>query len=371
VPVNMQSFDTESGLQRIWGYVKGRSSEIIRSVAIPPERVFDSGSIAQRFEPRMHYFAVVINEMFLADARQWWNEFDPMVFVVSEFAYDGKRTVVPFVVGPSLIRSNLQSVPKGMAITDTLVAGLHPYTGGKFALTVILAQVRRESYAKRVLQFVESVASAFPCGAALLPHLKVSGAVIDGVDTLFQTDGTKPIAGHRWEYNDGISPWLQPGFFALVDADERDLDIGQLSVVGGRLRDGSGKDAAAFRKSDYVLYSLRTVDKRNDLEELPFYRLLRNALTSASSTDEGSWERAKAGLVTLYQEMLTSPDLTWTQVQELAERFKEQLMQAHKAVESFTLGHEPLPASLGDTDFGNEQRLRLKMLREIHSVLSL
>src|SRR5262245_36382597 len=93
-----QMFDLSEQWGKIWSTIRGRPAEITRSVFIPADHVLDSGVSSKRFEPRNHYFAVAINELFLAQSRQWWNEYDPMALVVSEFTYDGKRTTVPIVV---------------------------------------------------------------------------------------------------------------------------------------------------------------------------------------------------------------------------------------------------------------------------------
>jgi hypothetical protein len=362
----------ESRWETIWNYVKGRPAEVKRSIAIPPDRVIDSGVDVAKFQPKKQYFAVVINEMFLAKARQWWTEYDPMALVVSEFTYNGKRTTVPFVVGPSLIQAKLQEVPNGMSITDMLVSGIHPYVGGKFALTVILAQVKRESHAKKLLQIVETVGRAFPEGAALEPYLKIAGAVMEGVDSLLGMEDTRPIAGHRWEYNDGISPWLEPGFFALIDTDVKNVDEKKLSVQKGRLFEDAGAAPSAFRKADFLLYGLRVIESRNDVDELPFNALFQKALQAAASTEAGSWERAKATLVTLYQEMLLSPDLTFAQAQQLAADFKTQLVAANDLAKRLVLGEDKASITLEGSAFtGDDRTERLKSLGEISSLLKL
>jgi len=353
---------------RIWKHVESRPAKVKRALAVPAQNVIDSGASGARFEPKKQYFAVVINEMFLAQARQWWTEYDPMALVVSEFTYDGKRTTVPFVVGPSLIQAKVEQIPGGMAITDTLVAGVHPYVGGKFALTIILAQVKRQSHAGKLLELVETVGRAFPEGAALEPYLKIAGAVLNGVDTLLGLEDTRPIAGQRWEYNDGISPWLEPGFFALIDADVKDLNESRLSVQKGRLLDGVGATAPPFRRSDFLLYSLRVVDARTDISELSFYPLFKKALQAAASNEEGSWDRAKATLVTVVQEMLMSPDLTFAQVQQLAVEFKSQLVDAKNTANNLVLG-QVLAGKDSIADALGADRLR--ELRNLHSLLQM
>lgn len=358
---------------KVWSYVRGRPSEVKRAIVIPPDRVHNSGEMPKQFDPKKHYFAVVINEMFLTTAREWWTEYDPMALVVSEFSYGGQRKTVPFVVGPSMIPTEPQNVPGGVAITDTLVAGLHPYTGGKFALTVILAQVKKRSHAADLLQIVDKVAHAFPAGSALEPHLKVASAVMEGVDAMFGLTDTRPLVGQRWEYNDGVSPWLQPGFFALIDADESTVKRDQLSVVGGRLyKNMPGASASGYRDSPFVLYSLRILERRSDVDELPFYQLYSTARKVAASAEEGSWDRAKAALVTLYQEMLLSPDLTFSQAQQLAAEFKAELVEINEGKKNLILGDpqsSPAATNLDLAPTGSEERL--SELRSIHSLLKL
>jgi hypothetical protein len=322
-----------------------------------------------RFEPGDHYFAVLVNEMFLTKARQWMDVYDPMALVVSEFTYAGERRVVPFVVGPSMVQEKMQQVPSGMVISDTLVAGVHPYTGGKLALSIVLGQVKRESYAKRLLDVVEKVAGAFPAGRALEPHMKVADAVLEGIESLLGMGDTVTLAGHRWEYNDGLTPWLEPGFLALIDTDVKNVNPANLGVVKGRLRYGTGVDAPEYRANGFLLYSLCPLVRRTDITELPFHHLFQTALRDAVANEPGSWERAKAGLVSLHQELLTSPDLIWAQVQQLMEEFTQKLRQEHERAKSYSLlGKSPS----GTGPFrGADAEQRLNELRRIHELLAL
>ncbi len=360
----------------LWEWIKGTPARVVRSTEIPVERVQGGGETVDRFTPGAYYFAVYINELFLTHARQWTSTFDPMALVVTEFTYAGKPTTVPFVVGPSLLAGKVEQIPEGMVFTDTQVAGIHPYPGGKFALTVILAQVKRQSYPQKLLKVIEQIAGSFPVGAALESHLKVAETIFDGVEALFSLGDTRPLAGHRWEFNPGFTPWMKPGFFVLVDADEGDVGVNHFHVVNGRLCTGDNSATAPFRRADYLLYSLRTATERTDVGELPFYELFDKALKAAGSTESGSWERAKAILVTLYQEMITSPDLTWDQAQRLVDHYTGRLLEARRRVESFgTLGPEDHGATISRVAevFGADPnaRDRAQRLLEIHTLLRL
>ena len=339
--------DTAAVLKSWWQGIERAPSNVVRGHAIDPSRVSPTLG-ATTLVPEKHYFIVTINEMFLALKKEWFDTYDPMAIVVTEFSYGGKRIEVPFVVGPSMLEGKLKTVPEGMCLTDTKVAGITPYAGSSFDLTVVLARVKRGSLAKDLLGFAETVAGAFPAGVAMQPHLKVAGVVLESVQRLFgMADDVQPLAGHRWGYNPGVTPWLKPGFFALIGQDEQKIDLDALRVKDGRLlRDDAG-GSRPYRENDFLLYSLTALETRSDVVDLPFYGLFRTALSQAASTDEGAWLRAAAGLTALHQQMVQSPDLLLDQVDTLIREYHTELHRVWKRGQDLTLmGETPAEASL-------------------------
>jgi len=81
-----------------------------------------------------------------------------MVFVSSELSYDSAEIAVPFVVGPSMIKG--QQTPVGMVFSDTRVAGIHPYRGGRLIVTVILYSVVRNEASSDEVTFQPASTSA-------------------------------------------------------------------------------------------------------------------------------------------------------------------------------------------------------------------
>ena len=71
-------------------------------------------------------------------------------------------------------------------------------------------------------------------------------------------------------------------------------------------------------------------------------------METAANGDEKSWERAKAALSTLHQQMLTSPDMTRQQAEMLTDRYIEDLnaiWARARRIENMPLGEDLSPES--------------------------
>jgi hypothetical protein len=352
----------------LWDTIRHGEARVPARVAIPADHViWGPDEEHEPFRPDEHYFVVRVNEMFLDYSRQWFSVYDPMVLVVSEFTYDTEDTAVPFVVGPSLLAKHGQEAPNGMVFSDTRVAGLHPYRGGRLTLAVVLSRVQRENYASKFLTVLEGAAGVLDFATALTTYVKVAGVVLDGVQSLFQMgNGTKPIVGYRKEFDPEAGDVLGPGYFALIDADEMDVDLDKLWVRDHQLWAGDSSEASKpFRDADFVLYSIVRANARTDERTLPFYPLFQRMQKSASSDNEADWQRAKADMSSLWQTLVLSPDLTTSQAKQLKQEYRATLADLLKqsredAAENATLG-------AGDDDTGPD----LAELREAAEILDL
>lgn len=281
--------------------------------ASPPELVRHSG-----------YFSVRLNQLALARGRSWWVSVSPMAFVVTEFQYGTERISVPFVVGPSMLEQYGQPVPNGMLFEDTLVAGPHPYIGGRISITTILYQVPRTSEAKRLLSLVESAGGAFGAATALGAYLKMATVLLDGVEALLSIDGVRPVAGRRHEVNPDLDDTLGSGYFALMDPA---VSAASLRVQGRRLLQDSRSGLQEPAGVDFLLYSLGTTTRRTDLDQLSFARNLREAekVAATEGSDDG-WKRAKGLMSAAFSEIIDSPDLTREHGDALREEYRARLL---------------------------------------------
>ncbi|WP_456782926.1 hypothetical protein [Bradyrhizobium sp. USDA 4516] len=293
------------------------------------------------------YFAVRVNELFLKEGRSLWDTYDPMLIAVTEFLYDGKKLSVPFVVGSDLLKQKSNQAAHALLFNDILVAGPHPFRGGNVALSLMLYKVKRDNFAKKTLKFVEGLSTAVGIPADIGLLSKVGNAFIDGLEALIDLGDTVPLFGNRLEIDTSDISGLSSSCWLLTATG--DLPYKDLVVENGRL--SVGKDASRqqkFESQDYVLYSLLGYARRADESSLPFYSLRKQALESVLSGEEG-WKRAKALLLTLYQQMITSPDLTSDEANELFERYKTELLSAREVLQKtakLSLSKDRLSAEL-------------------------
>ena len=288
----------------------------------------------QAFKRDKHYFVIKINRIFLKYNRDFWTTYAPMALVVSEFQYDGQEnTVVPFIVGPSLLEKDKIELPSGFIFKDTKVAGIHPYKGDDFKLTIILYRVKRTDIAKKLLKVVENMASVLDFSQTLGTYLKIANVLVDTVGEVIGTDDdNQPLIGLRQEFSsDG---GFLPGYYALIDSHQAQVDQKKLWVKDNELLYGDKDNAQKFTDANYVLYSISQVTERNDYEKLSFYGQWKTALAEAHTANPEKWLSAKANWATLYQMMSLSPDLISSQAEALADDIWQQMETKHNNVKS-------------------------------------
>jgi len=311
--------------KRVWRAVQAQQAALPSHVVVQPEDVEPLVSPVTPFDAQNEYFQVVVNEMYLTNAREWAKTYDPMVLAVTEFAYSGEVQTVPFVVGPTLLGKGIAQ-PQGMLYSNTRVAGIHPFAGSRFASTVILYRIVRRDYVKDLLQVVERAASALNVAAALVPYLPIADVVLQGVESLISIDDTQPIVGSRNEFGVGANP-LVPSYFALIDLP--DVASDELRVRGSKLFDAVTGEP--FRRADYVLCSIEQIPERDDEGMLPFFEPLWNRVVQdATSSNQDSWKSAKANMLALAQAILLSPDLSQPQKFALIEEYQTTMSKYRK-----------------------------------------
>src|SRR5437762_7181853 len=148
--------DFFNNVQRIWNNLKVEPAKTRTQFAIKRDHIDKGDKLGPRFEAGKHYFQIIINEMFLANQREWFVNYDPMAFVASSYIYNKQLETLPIVVGPSMLKHG-QEAPLGMIFQNTPASGLHPYQGGPLTLVIIIYKLERMYNYEKMLQVVESI----------------------------------------------------------------------------------------------------------------------------------------------------------------------------------------------------------------------
>lgn len=313
----------------LWQNVRQSAAVVPTRVAIPVDHI--DKHLGLPFLANHHYFQVRLNEMFLSYSREWFSGYLPMAVFISEYLYDRERRIVPFVVGPGLVEQKGFQIPnQGMIFANTRVAGLHPYRGGRLAVTVILYRIRRTNYVRNLIRVLESAVGLLDVSMPFASYTTIGAVILDGIEALFAIGDTDPIIGWRQEFDPDAGDALSPGYFALINKPEAEVDASTLWVIEDQLCAGqSAETARPLRDSEYLLYSLLQANERSDLEALPFQPVWERIVTEASYPSEAHWQSAKANMVSLYQTISTSPDLTAPHAARLAEQYVERMKELH------------------------------------------
>lgn len=295
-----------------------------RWLEIPADRVSKTTSAASGagvISSGRDYFTVTIDSLRLEADRSWTKAYDPLVLALTDFRYDGEVRSVPFVVGAPMLKGVSDGVPAGMAYTNTLVAGPHPYYA-RLAVTMILYRVLREDYVRRVLDAVQRTCAAFDPGI-LAPYLKIADAVMDGVEALLGDGRSDAVLGAHVEFDGDV----KPGTFAIVPSS---VAGSELSADDGELRVHENGGSKALEGTNYVTCTIGEAAPV-DLGTLPWFAPLWARIVQwANIPNDNGKEMAKNYLAPLYEEIAKSPDVARERVDELYAVWEKKARDIHE-----------------------------------------
>ncbi|MES1160000.1 MAG: hypothetical protein ABUM51_04530 [Bacteroidota bacterium] len=324
--------------KEIWNKVTRSDSFLPARLDIPSAQTDIGHLLENPFRTNEQYFTVRVNEMYLTYQRKWFSEYDPVVFVASEFVYDNEKMTVPFVVGKGMLDglAGKFPIPDGMIYKNVTVAGTHPFRGDPFTLNIVLGRLRQKDYLRKILKLIESTSATYTGGFATLvkSYAKVASVVLDGIDYLMDSKEIEPLIGHSNTIMQNANDEFRPGYYALINKSEKEIKPSDLFVKKNGLYFGESlENSEPFREDDYVLYSVMSVNERNDTDLLPFKKewddLLKYAMSFTSITDD-DWLQIKGKLFALHSSVRLSPDLTRAHASKINDGYKKEILDVKK-----------------------------------------
>jgi hypothetical protein len=119
------------------------------------------------------YVEVVINDVFLADTRTWFKDYNPMVFAILDYDYGTSRHTDTSIVCTSKLPNGLGK-SAGVTFSNKTVWDPHPFRGNTLDFGIVLCKISIRNYAEEVLNLVESTASTLQAGLAVGNYIQVA-----------------------------------------------------------------------------------------------------------------------------------------------------------------------------------------------------
>jgi hypothetical protein len=294
------------------GWIKGRASEGMTSFAIPFEEASDDGSAGVSFEPNEVYLEVRVRQIWLANERELWREFQPFAAIVAEFTQSGERRTLPTLLGSSQLGSKLSLVSDkdAIEIRNLRVLGPVPYEGEDLSLLIALFRTQARNWLTDTINVIATVAEAISAPGIGLVRPAVD-AIVEAITGFLGQEGIELRCGQYQSWSraeDSGNPSatdLTPMHYVVMrrPAGSGDLDPARdFAVRGGRLYRRDGRELVPYTDHDFVLLSIEPHRLRDDYKRLAFYaywQQTQNAIIHGElATAERMWRRTAGALYT-------------------------------------------------------------------------
>lgn len=287
-----------------------RDSRKNMPLAIQHTHVKDASHPPVMLKAELHYFRLVLCEMSLRRDRAWFASWYPAVHSLVKCTFGDNVIQFPYIAGgltlPDMTATNLDRVIQ----MNHPLTSLMPFNGGDVELSVGLFALKGEDYLDNLLKVVGDFAQKLTL-PQVSAALNVAGPLAHGVEELLGArDKTLHLGFHQLftSGGDGLSN-LQSGYFAIILAEEGDIDPQRLWVADGRLRIGPGLDQSRpLSGYTYMLFRIECQKDRNDWLKLnsisePFTMAVDALMDGKREVSEWMLSRA-------FKAVLNSPDLT-------------------------------------------------------------
>jgi hypothetical protein len=293
-------------------WMKSRAAEGMTSFAVPLDKGSDAETAGAFFKPNDVYLEVRVKQIWLANERELWREFQPFAAVVAEFTQSGQRRVQPALLGASQLGSKLSLVSDkdAIEIRNLRVVGPTPYEGEDLSLLIALFRTQTRNRLTDTINLIATVAEAIgaPGVSSVRPAVDAVASAITG---FLGQDGVELRCGQYQSWsraedvgNPGTTD-LAPMHYVVM---RRPTGSGGLdpardfAVRDGKLCRRSGSEFVPFTEHDFIMLSIEQHRLRDDYKRLAFYeywQLTQNAIIHGELvTAERMWRRTAGALYT-------------------------------------------------------------------------
>ncbi len=273
-----------------------------------------------------HYFRLILAEMSLRRDREWFASWYPAVHSLVTFRFGDQKIEIPYIAGSLALKDlSVTNLERVIQLNHPLTS-LVPFNGGDIDIIAGLLAMQGANYLNRFINVLTNF-SKLLIVPQLSSTLSVAAPLVQGVEELLGVNNGALHLGFHQLFSKGGGN-LQPGYTAVILAEENKINRNRLWVVDGQLRQGNSlDDNQPFSGYTYMLLKIESQEGRDDWESLssiqqPFNNAI-DALIKGKSQEAQSYLRQAIATA------LQSPDLTLGHRYVAARRLKERFDEIH------------------------------------------
>lgn len=280
------------------------------------------------------YCRIWLAEMHLAKDVEWFKERYPVVHTAVRFNYDGKTVTIPYIATPGklqeLATDNLDKVIQ----CNYPLTSLFPFKDGLVELQSGLFTVAASDPIGQFIKTMGKFSELLPV-PELSNVVKLAEPVYRGIEDLLNIGDRRLELGYQQTFTDansGGSNFLKAGYFAIILAEEHELNKDKLCIVNDNLREGSPgntkvftRDSKPFKGYSYMLFRVET-QKHQNWESLTTIKQLVDQAQDAIYYK--NFEIAKTFfLPAIKRAIIQSPDVTKADQRNMILKIEQELKE--------------------------------------------
>ncbi|MUG94937.1 hypothetical protein F7734_22245 [Scytonema sp. UIC 10036] len=309
------------------------------------------------------YCRIWLEDMNIAKDVDWFKHRYPVVHAAVRFNHGGELVTIPYLAAPGQL-NDLGSNDLHKVIQDRYaLTPLFPFNQGLVELQAGLFSMAATDSIGKFIETMGRFAKLLPV-PELSSVLNFAEPVYRGIEDLFNIGERRLELGYQQTFSDadgGSSNYLREGYFAVILAEEHEINSDTLCVVNDNLRVGSPgttkvfiRDSKPFKGYSYMLFRIEK-RKQQDWESLLSIKELVEQAQDGVLL--GEYEKVKKFLLPAIKTAIyRSPDLTKADRKQMVlkiEDFMQELGLQARSVHQpslFAIMQRPLPPIDAETE---------------------
>ncbi|MFN6484279.1 MULTISPECIES: hypothetical protein [unclassified Nostoc] len=302
------------------------------------------------------YCRIWLEDMNLAKDVDWFKQRYPVVNAAVRFHYDSKLVTIPFLAAPGQLKDLGSNNLDKVILERCPLTPLFPFNQGLVEFEAGLFSMAASDSIGKFIETMGRFAKLLPT-PQLSTVLNLAEPVYRGIEDLLDIGERRLELGYRQTFSDadgGSSNFLREGYFAVILAEEREIQMENLCVVKDNLRLGSPgntkvflRDSKPFKGFSYMLFRIEK-RKQQDWESL---ETIKELVTQAQNAIySGEYDKVKKFILPAIEiAILQSPDVAKADrrnmILKIGEELKEVGLQSTKVQKRslYSIMQRPLP----------------------------